>query len=209
MTATVSPGAFPGCLSKLCFWFWLSLAWLQICRNKKTMETKCTNSLEYKELLKSWSKKTDVKDEYFRLSVPGSSGQQLISWWYPCSSDRLKPWLLPNCQTKWLFFLCLPRSFIIPPQYNTFITHSFIQWALPGRQQWTGALALSLCFTVMSLCNFMEGTQPLWASISLFLSVDFGMWSQWSRKHACLFIFAYLDQAQGLTPIRYSDLFVE
>lgn len=50
MTATISPGAFWGSLSKLYFWFWFSLVWLQICRNKqtnkKTMETKCTNSLE-------------------------------------------------------------------------------------------------------------------------------------------------------------------
>lgn len=119
----------------------------------------------------------------------------LVSSWYPDSIHVLQSdsshdfcWIAKLS----FFFLCLPRNFIIHPQYNTFITHSFIQWAFPGRHQWTGALALSLCFTVTSLCNFMEGSLPLWASFSLFSSVDFGMWSQWKQETCLLVHFASL-----------------
>lgn len=36
--------------------------------------------------------------------IAGCSDHQLMSWEYLCSSAILNPWLLPNYQTKWLFF---------------------------------------------------------------------------------------------------------
>lgn len=145
MTATISRGASWGCFSKLYFWFWLSLAWLGIWRNKKQKQNAQTQ--EYRALLKAGAGKLMSTVQVLDSGIPGCSGHQLVSWWYLCSLAWLKPWFLPNYQGN-DFFLCLLKNFSVHPVHYLFTHSRSISWE--AAVDWNLGLESILCHYLMS-----------------------------------------------------------
>lgn len=163
------------------------MAWLRIFRNKNQVEAKCTNLVEFRGLLRSWSKKAAVQDEGFGLRH---------SWllWSPADVQQHLQFSLTQAMTSTKLsnwnFLPIKEFYKMP----LFTTHWFMPWEFPERQQWCGAEALGTCF-ISPHCAILCRTLYLSGSQFHLSCVDFRMWSQ-QWQEICLHVHFHIPSAK-------------
>lgn len=166
------------------------MAWLRIFRNKKQVEAKCTNLVECRGLLRSWSKKAAVQDEGFGLWHSRLLWSPTVSAVQPNSSHDF-------CQiiklTFWLLFFVFAYQGVLQnaPVHYSLIHAMSISWEAAMTWSWGFG---SMLYHHLPMQSYAGHSTSQGLDFTFFC-VDFRMWSQ-QWQEICLHVHFHILSAK-------------